>query len=119
MKALFMNAFLVGAGGFAGAILRYGVGGFVQCRFPETTFPLGTRAVYWPGCLAIVGAAGVMLEDGKVRLALGAVGPVRCRALKTEKLVGKNGFNPKTFNETIELLLTEARRISDTLALHE
>ena len=42
----------VGLGGFAGAVLRYAITGWVQHRFP-TFLPAGTLAVNVLGCLVI------------------------------------------------------------------
>jgi CrcB protein len=55
-----MQLFLIGLGGFAGAILRHVLGGLVQNRTPGT-FPLGTLAVNLLGCLAI-GAVVELVE---------------------------------------------------------
>lgn len=51
-----LKLLLVGAGGFLGAIFRYGLSGWVQ-RWAGGLFPLGTLAVNTLGCLAI----GVMM----------------------------------------------------------
>lgn len=45
--------FLIGLGGFAGALLRYGFSGLVQNLSKSITFPYGTLAVNLIGCLAI------------------------------------------------------------------
>lgn len=47
------DALWVGAGGFAGSILRYVVSGLVHRLLPFATFPFGTLAVNAAGCLAI------------------------------------------------------------------
>ncbi len=47
-----INLFIVGAGGFLGAIARYLLGGAAQ-RVSGGTFPLGTLAVNVLGCLLI------------------------------------------------------------------
>ncbi len=52
---------LVGAGGFFGAIARYGLSAGVT-RLHGSAFPLGTFAVNVLGCLAI-GAAMALVED--------------------------------------------------------
>lgn len=59
MRTPLVHAFLVGAGGFAGALLRYGVSGFVHRQLPLTTFPFGTVAVNLLGCLMIGLVAGL------------------------------------------------------------
>ena len=48
-----LNAAVVGAGGFIGAICRYGMSGMVQRFTAATTFPVGTLAVNMLGCLLI------------------------------------------------------------------
>ncbi len=53
MKMPLLHAFLVGVGGFGGALLRYGLNGLLLRQFPLTTFPLGTMAVNLLGCLMI------------------------------------------------------------------
>jgi len=55
----FATAMLVGAGGFAGALLRYALSGLVHRQMPWTTFPLGTLTVNVLGCLAIGVVAGL------------------------------------------------------------
>jgi CrcB protein len=50
---MFLNALLVGSGGFVGALLRYGLSGLVHRQVPLSTFPYGTLAVNLVGCLAI------------------------------------------------------------------
>ncbi len=47
------NLFLVGAGGFLGAIARYMLGGWVYRWLSFTGFPYGTLAVNLLGCLLI------------------------------------------------------------------
>ena len=44
---------LVGLGGFTGALLRYGVSGFVETFSRTGSFPLGTLAVNFLGCILI------------------------------------------------------------------
>lgn len=53
MRGALTNALLVGAGGFAGALLRYGMSGLVSRQLPGALFPYGTLAVNAAGCLAI------------------------------------------------------------------
>lgn len=47
------NLLLIGIGGFMGALLRYGVSGFIQNWFKSFTFPYGTLTVNLMGCLLI------------------------------------------------------------------
>ena len=60
LKAALMNAALVGLGGFAGALLRYGLSGIIQRKVPYTTFPYGTLTVNLLGCLLIGVIAGLV-----------------------------------------------------------
>ncbi len=60
MKPVLAHAILVGAGGFVGTLLRYGVGGVVQRQLPLTTFPYGTAAVNLLGCLLIGALTGLI-----------------------------------------------------------
>ena len=48
-----LRVFLVGAGGFLGAILRYAVGGCVHNILDNAWFPYGTLVVNFVGCLLI------------------------------------------------------------------
>ena len=50
---MLINASLVGAGGFVGAIFRYGLSGFVQRSAALGAFPYGTLVVNMLGCLLI------------------------------------------------------------------
>lgn len=59
MKAIFLQAFLVGLGGFLGALCRYALSGIVHRGVPQTTFPVGTLAVNLLGCLLIGYLAGL------------------------------------------------------------
>ncbi len=53
MNGALANALLVGSGGFAGALLRYGLSGLLHRQLPLATFPYGTLAVNAIGCLLI------------------------------------------------------------------
>ncbi|MDT8320488.1 MAG: fluoride efflux transporter CrcB [Xanthomonadales bacterium] len=59
MKAALVHAFIVGAGGFLGALARYGLSGWVHRQLPLATFPYGTLAVNLLGCLLIGVIAGL------------------------------------------------------------
>lgn len=61
MKAILVDAVLVGLGGFAGALLRFGLGGLVHRHLPLATFPYGTLAVNLLGCL-IIGVLGGLAD---------------------------------------------------------
>ena len=58
-----MRLLAVGAGGFIGACLRYGIGQLVVRRW-GIAFPYGTLAVNVLGCLAIGVVMGVIEERG-------------------------------------------------------
>ena len=53
------DSLLVGAGGFVGFILRFGVGGLMTRLFPAATLPYGTLVVNVVGCLVIGILGGV------------------------------------------------------------
>ena len=59
------HAILVGAGGFVGTLLRYGVGGLVQRQLPLSTFPYGTAAVNLLGC-PLIGALADLIDYRQV-----------------------------------------------------
>ena len=54
-----LRVFLVGAGGFLGAVLRYLVGGWVHNVLDNAWFPYGTLVVNVVGCLLIGFLAGL------------------------------------------------------------
>lgn len=60
MKAELTNVFIIGTGGFIGALARYGLSGLVQRQAWLTTFPYGTLAVNLLGCLVIGVVAGLV-----------------------------------------------------------
>jgi CrcB protein len=66
MKAMLVHSLLVGAGGFFGALLRYGTNVFALRHFPAATFPWATFFVNLLGCLLIGLVAG--LAEGKAPL---------------------------------------------------
>jgi CrcB protein len=59
LKLALINAFVIGSGGFLGALARYGLAGVVHARFPLTIFPYGTAVVNLLGCLGIGALAGL------------------------------------------------------------
>jgi CrcB protein len=59
LQSALLNALLVGSGGFAGAILRYALGGAVHRQLPDATFPYGTLCVNLLGCILIGALAGL------------------------------------------------------------
>jgi CrcB protein len=54
-----LRVFMVGAGGFLGAVLRYLVGGWVHNVLDNAWFPYGTLVVNVAGCLLIGFLAGL------------------------------------------------------------
>lgn len=62
MKVVLINAVLVGCGGFAGALLRYGLSGLAHRQAPLSTFPIGTVLVNLLGCL-LIGIFGGLAES--------------------------------------------------------
>lgn len=55
------NLLLIGMGGFMGALLRYGVSGFIQNWSKSVNFPYGTLIVNLLGCL-LIGALSQVAE---------------------------------------------------------
>lgn len=55
-----MNAVVVGAGGFIGAICRFGLSGLIQRNAALAAFPYGTLLVNMLGCLLIGIIAGLV-----------------------------------------------------------
>lgn len=78
--ASLVSALWVGAGGFLGALLRWGLGGFVHQLAPRVTFPIGILVVNALGCLAIgfVGgladARALVNPNARLFLAIGLLG---------------------------------------------
>jgi fluoride exporter len=70
----------IGIGGFAGAVMRYLVSGWVQQSSKSIAFPFGTLAVNVLGCLAIGGlsyladARGLLHADLRLLLIVGLLG---------------------------------------------
>ena len=74
-----IKVLLVGAGGFLGAIARYGLGGLVQDR-AGATFPLGTLVVNVVGCFVIglvselAETRGFLTPESRAFLVIGVLG---------------------------------------------
>lgn len=74
------NIFIVGLGGFFGAVLRYGLSGFVQQVSRSISFPFGTLAVNLLGCFAIgflsqfVESQGMLYPKTRSFLLIGLLG---------------------------------------------
>ena len=72
--------FLVGTGGFIGAVLRYFVSGYVQEWTKHKSFPFGTLAVNLIGCLVIgllsqiAETRGVFTGESRSMLFIGVLG---------------------------------------------
>jgi len=62
MSALLTKILVLSLGGILGTLARYGLGGFVQNRFPNSTFPWGTIVVNVLGCLTI-GFLWILVEE--------------------------------------------------------
>ena len=60
MKTVLFECFLVGAGGFVGAICRYGVAALSK-QLWETSFPVGTLIANVVGCFLI----GLLIGSGQ------------------------------------------------------
>jgi len=98
-----LKAFVVGCGGFLGAMARYGLTGLVHSR-TDTLFPLGTMVVNVTGCL-VIGVLMSLIEDRQL------FSP-NVRIFLTIGLLG--GFT--TFSslgyETLELLRAGSMRLA-------
>jgi CrcB protein len=60
MKTVLFDCFLIGAGGFVGAICRYGVAAASR-QLWETSFPIGTLIANLIGCFLV----GVLIGSGQ------------------------------------------------------
>ena len=58
-----LHSLIVGAGGFVGSVLRFGVGGLTFRLFPAAPLPYGTLVVNVVGCFAIGILGGI--GDGR------------------------------------------------------
>ena len=59
LKLALFQAFIIGSGGFLGALARYGLSGAVHSWIPFTTFPYGTVVVNLLGCFGIGALTGL------------------------------------------------------------
>jgi fluoride exporter len=62
VRTILIQAALVGAGGFIGALARYGMVATIHRQIPQTGFPYGTLAVNLIGCLLIGLFSGVVVS---------------------------------------------------------
>jgi CrcB protein len=90
------NVLLVGAGGFAGSVLRYVIGGVVQSAVAGSTFPYGTLFVNATGCF-LIGLVSQLIE------AQGAIGPGARTFIVVGVLGGYTTFSAFG-NETVNLM---------------
>ncbi len=99
MKRIFFNSLLVGVGGFAGSLARYGLALAAQ-RF-TVSFPLGTLGANVLGCLIIgglaqlSGEAGVLSTEARLLLATGFCGgftTMSSFAYETAQFVRENEY---------------------------
>jgi CrcB protein len=71
---------LVGAGGFIGSVLRYGLSSYVQQVSKSVSFPYGTLAVNLLGCLVIgvlaqlADSRGVFTPEARAFVFIGILG---------------------------------------------
>lgn len=59
-----LQILLVGAGGFLGSVLRYGLSGLVHRWVPFAAFPYGTLTVNLLGCL-VIGLLAGLADSGR------------------------------------------------------
>jgi len=80
MNDMVYKLLLVGAGGFAGSVVRYLAGGYVQNVSGSIGFPYGTLAVNLAGCFVIgflshlADARGVFDADARAFVFVGVLG---------------------------------------------
>ncbi len=103
-SAFMYKLFLIGFGGFAGALLRYSLSGFVQNWSKSVSFPYGTLAVNLLGCFLIgllsqvAETHGIFSPETSSFVFVGLLG-----AFTTYATFG---------NETVNLLLSDKKSLS-------
>jgi CrcB protein len=114
LKAILLQAFLVGLGGFGGALCRYALSGAVHRNLPQTTFPVGTLVVNLLGCLAIGYLAGLaearQLFSPELRLfafigLLGGFTTFSTFGYETIALARDAGYGQAAFNVGLHVVL--------------
>ncbi len=111
MNTVIAQAAMVGAGGFLGALLRFGIGGWAHRRLPLTTFPIGTLVVNLIGCLTIGLLAGaaesrqLLTPETRLFLLIGLLG-------------GFTTFSTFSFETFAMLRDGEAMRAGANVAIH-
>jgi fluoride exporter len=113
MNGVAQNLLTVGCGGFVGAIVRYGLTGLLQKKFPQFT-PAGTLAVNVLGCLIIGGLmAAVTLRPNfppSLRLflvtgLLGSLTTFSTFGYETVELLREEDYRKAAWNVAANLLL--------------
>lgn len=101
-----MQVLMVGAGGFVGAVARYGVSGLIR-SITGGAFPLGTLAVNSIGCLiigAVMGLVGLQQElspNARLFLIMGLLGSFTTFSTfgyETITLAGEGDWRLAAFN---------------------
>ena len=62
METTLLRIFIIGAGGFVGAVLRYLISGWIQYRSGLQLFPIGTMGVNLIGCF-FIGLLTLLVES--------------------------------------------------------
>jgi CrcB protein len=112
-----LRLMMIGAGGFAGAVLRYLVSGVVQGFFRNTTFPVGTFLVNVSGCFAIgflyhlSESRGFLTEAGRAFLLVGLLG-----GYTTFSAFGNESFILMKSRESLLALVNVAGQVTVGLA---
>lgn len=114
---MILRLMMIGAGGFAGAVLRYLVSGAAQGFFRNTTFPVGTFLVNVSGCFAIgflyhlSESRGFLTEAGRAFLLVGLLG-----GYTTFSAFGNESFILMKSRESLLALVNVAGQVTVGLA---